>query len=53
MDMSYDYFIEHDMHAVEWELFSMNIKDKNKINKLNRNSRRPLIRKHSHVPFEN
>ena len=28
MDMSYDYYIKHNMHAVEWKLFSMTNEDK-------------------------
>ena len=52
LDMSYDFYIKHYVHTVEWKLFSMINKDKNLTNKLNRNNcRHPLIRKHSHVPF--
>ena len=54
MEMSNDYYIKHNMHVVEWKLFSMINKDKNLINKFNRNIwRHPLIRKYSHVPFKN
>ena len=52
LGMSYSIYIKHNMHAVEWKLFSMNKKDKNLIKKFNRNNwRHPLIRKYSHVPF--
>ena len=52
MDMSYAFYIKHNMYAVEWKLFSMINKDKNSINKFNCNKwRHPLIRKYSHVPF--
>ena len=53
MDMLYDFFITHYMHNVEWKLFSMFEKDKTLINKLNRNWRHHLIRKNSHVTFDN
>ena len=51
MDMSYDFYIKHNMH--ERKLIMMINKGKTIINKLNRNWRDPLIRKHSHVPFNN
>ena len=51
MDMSCDCYIRHNMHAVEWKLFAMVNKNKNFINKLNRNWRHPLIRKFEHVPI--
>ena len=53
MDMSNDFYIEHNMHAVEWKLISMIKKDKTIINKLNRNWRQPLLGKYSHIPFNN
>ena len=53
MDMSYDFYIKHNMHAVEWKLNAMIIKNKNLISKLDRNKRHPLIRKNSHVQFNN
>ena len=37
-DTSYDFYIKHNMHAVEWKLFSMINKDKNLVNKSNRNN---------------
>ena len=43
MDMSYDFYIKHNMHAVEWKLISMINKDKTIINKLNRKWRHPII----------
>ena len=52
LDMSCDFFIIHNLHAVECKLFSMNNKDKNLLMKINRNKwRHPLIRKHSQIPF--
>ena len=54
LDMSYDYYSKHHMHAVEKKLFSRVNKDKNLIKKFNRkNWRRQLIRKYSHIPFIN
>ena len=45
MDMSYDFYIKHNMHAVEWKLIAMISKDKKSIRKLDRNWRHPLNRK--------
>ena len=33
VDMSYDFYIKHNMHAVEWKLFAMIIKNENLIKK--------------------
>ena len=49
--MSYDFFIRHNMHAVEWKLNAMNNKKKGLINKLDSNWRHPLIKKFSQIPF--
>ena len=43
--MSYDFYIKHIMHAVEWKLIAKINKNKSLIKKLNRNWRHPLIRK--------
>ena len=51
MDMSLDFYIKHNMHAVEWKLNAMNNKNRKVINKLNLNWRHPLIRKYEHVPI--
>ena len=45
MDMSYDFYIKHNMHAVEWELKVMINKNKSLINKFDRNWRQPSNRK--------
>ena len=37
MDMSYDFYIKHNMHAVEWKLNGMINKNKSFIKKFNRN----------------
>ena len=50
LDMSYDFYIKHNMCALEWRLNAM-INKKNLISKLDRSKRHPLIRKYSHVPF--
>ena len=44
-DMSYDFNIKHNMHAVEWKINAMINKDKNLIRKFIRNWRHPLNRK--------
>ena len=53
MDMSYDFYNKHNMHAVGWKLISLINKDKTIIKKLNREWRHPLIRKFSHFSFNN
>ena len=35
LDMSYDFHVKHNMHAVEWKLSAMINKDKKLIKKLN------------------
>ena len=45
MDMSYDFFDEHNVHAIEWKLNAMVNKNKSLINKFPRNWRHPLSRK--------
>ena len=51
MDMSYDFFIKRNLHAVEWKLVTMMNKNETLINKINRNWRQPLVRKINHVPI--
>ena len=53
MDMSYDFYIRHNMHAVECKLFAMNNKDEAILNKLNPNWIHPLIQRFSHVTINN
>ena len=36
MDMSYEFHIRHNMHAVQWKLIAMINRNKGLINKLNR-----------------
>ena len=48
MDMSYDFYIKHNMLAVEWKSNAMINKNKNLTNNLNRSWRHRLNRK-----FEN
>ena len=42
MDMSYDFYIKHNMCALEWKLNAMINKNKSLINKFPRNWRQPL-----------
>ena len=53
MDMSYDFYIKHNMHADEWKVISMINKNKTLINKLHRKWNHPLMRKFCHIPFNN
>ena len=53
MDMSYDFYIKHNMDAVERKLILMINKDKTLISKLSRNWRHQLFKNYSHVPFNN
>ena len=39
LDMSYDFYIRHNMHGVEWNVKALIIKNKNLINKLINNSK--------------
>ena len=45
MDMSYDFYIKHNLHAVEWKINAMINKNKNLINKFPRNWRHPFNKK--------
>ena len=47
LDMSYDFYFKHNMHAIEWNLNAMINKNKNLINKFNETWRHPLNRKFS------
>ena len=51
MDMASDFYIKHNMCALEWKLSDMIKKNKNLINKLDRSKQHRLIRKFSNVPF--
>ena len=53
VDMSYDFYIKHNMHAVEWKLKAMNNRNKNLINNSNRKWRHPLIKKFQYVSTSN
>ena len=50
-DMSYDFYIRHNKHAVEWKIIAKINKNKSVINKLGRNWRHPLIIEYSRIPF--
>ena len=45
LDLSYDFYIKHNTHAVEWKLNAMINKNQNLIKKIIRNWRHPLSRK--------
>ena len=44
-DMTYDFYLKHNMPAIEWKLNAMINKDKNLINKFPQNWRHPIITK--------
>ena len=52
MDMSYDFYIKHNMCDLEWRSNPL-INKKKLNNKLDLSKHHPLIRKFSHVPFIN
>ena len=41
-DMTYDFYLKHNMSAFEWKLIAMINKDKNLINKFPKNWRHPI-----------
>ena len=45
MDMSYDFYIKHNMCALEWKLNAMINKNKSLMKKFDRNWKHPLKRK--------
>ena len=45
MDISYDFYIKHEMHPVEWKLCAMIDKNKKLINSFSRLWRHPLNKK--------
>ena len=51
LDMSYDFYITDNMHAVEWKLNALINKNKILMNDVNRNWRPHLIRRFEHVPI--
>ena len=53
LDMSYEYYLKHTLHAVEWRLNAMMSKNKNLIIKIDRSRRHPLVKKFSHVLVNN
>ena len=53
MDTSYDFYIEHNMHAVERKLNMIIAKNPHLINKAECNERQPVVRNHSPIPFKN
>ena len=44
MDVTYDFYMKHNMHAVEWKLNALKNKGKNLLNKLPQNWIHPLNR---------
>ena len=52
MNMSYDFYIKRNMHAVQWIINALNNKNKSLINNFNRNWRHPLNRKFENYRFQ-
>ena len=53
MDMTHDFYIKHNMCALERKVNAMINKNKTLINKLDLSKYHPLIRNFSNVPFIN
>ena len=53
MDISYDFYIRHNVHNVEWKLNAMINKNKKLTNEFIRNWRHPFIRSFENVPSWN
>ena len=53
LDMSFDFHIRHNMHAVEWRIKTIINENENLINNLNRIWRHPLVRKLNRIPILN
>ena len=51
MDMSYDFYTKHIMHAVELKQIIMINKNEALIDNIKRNWRHPLVRKFNHLPI--
>ena len=51
--MTYDSYIEHPMQAIELRLNILTARNPELINYLDRKKNHPLIRKSSHIPFNN
>ena len=51
MDMTYDFYMKHNMPAVEWKINQLIIKDKNLINKFPSTWFHPLNRKFQKLSF--
>ena len=52
-NMSYEYYISNPMPMVERRINFIIAKNPQLINSLDRNKNHPLIRKYSHIPFNN
>ena len=53
MNMTYEYYMDQPMSMCERKINMNNAKNPQLINPLDRNKKHPLIRKYSHVPFNN
>ena len=53
LNISYDFYLEHNMPAVERKITMIIAGNPHLLNSLNRSHPHPLIRKYSHKPFSN
>ena len=53
MDMSYDFYFKHNIHAVERKLIMLINKDKTLLSKLNRPWRHSLIKEYNIIRVKN
>ena len=51
--MTYEHYIKQPLQAIELKLNMIIAKNPQLINALDRNENQPLIRKYSHIPFNN
>ena len=52
-NVSYEFYIKHNMHAVERKLNMIIARNPHLMNSLNQFHNHPLIRNYSHIPFNN
>ena len=52
-NMTYEYYINQPMSMCERKINMNIVRNPHLINSLDRNKKHPLIRKHSHIPFNN
>ena len=51
MEVSYDFYVKHNLNMIEWKLNAKNNKNENLLNNINRNWRHPLKKKFESYRF--